>query len=322
MTQAQMDKDYYKVLGVSREASPEEIKKAYKKLAAKYHPDMNPDDETAKERFQQVQAAYDVLSDPDKREKYDRYGSAFETMGAGGPGGGTWQTFTGGPGGMGEEIDLSDLFGGREHGEGFGAFADLFGFGGGRRTRGRRAGPRRGGDLRAEITVDFQTAVVGGRQTVVLSESGGSSKTIEISIPAGIEDGKKIRLRGQGAPGTAGGPAGDLLITVHVKPHPVFRRKGLDLELTLPVTVGEAALGTQVDVPTPYGTIGVRIPPGTSSGRRLRVKGHGVKSKSGTGDLYLEVAIVLPKEMDDESRRLLEQFERRTRFDPRTGIRW
>ncbi len=319
MMHTQMEKDYYKVLGVSREASPDEIKKAYKKLAAKYHPDVNPDDEKAKERFQEIQAAYDVLSDPEKREKYDRYGSAFETMGAGGPGGGTW-TYSGGPGGFSaEEIDLSELFGGRE---GFGSFADMFGFGEGRRRRTRRAGPRRGADLAAEITIDFATSVTGGRQTIVVTDGDGNPKTLEVSIPPGIEDGKKIRLRGQGARGSHGGPAGDLLITVHVAPHPVFRRKGKNLEMTLPVTVGEAALGTSVDVPTPWGTIGVKIPPGTSSGRRLRIKGHGVRTKSGQGDLYLEVSIVLPPRIDEESRELLRQFDERTRFDPRTEIRW
>ncbi len=316
MIHTQMDKDYYKTLGVSREASPDDIKKAYQKLAAKYHPDMNPDDKQAKDKFQQVQAAYDVLSDPEKREKYDRYGSAFETMG----GGGNWQGRTGGFGG--EEIDLSELFGAGEGGAGFGSFADMFGFGGATRTRRRRTPPRRGSDLRAEITVDFQTSVLGGRQRVVMSDDQGESKTIEISIPAGIEDGKKIRLRGQGGPGATGGPPGDLLITVHVSEHPVFRRRGLDLEMTLPITVGEAVLGTSVDVPTPYGTIAVKIPAGSSSGRRLRIKGHGVRTKSARGDLYLELAIVLPEKMSPEMRKLIEQFEDSTRFDPRESIRW
>ena len=314
-----MENDYYKVLGVSRDASPDDIKKAYKKLAARYHPDVNPDDKTAKEKFQKVQAAYDVLSDPEKRERYDRYGSAFESMGGGGPGG-QWRTYSTGPGGGFEGRDWSELFGG---GEGFGGIDLESLFGGAARAGRRRPRKTRGGDVRAELTVDFRTAVLGGRREIALETPSGEPKQVSVTIPAGIEDGKKIRLRGLGLPGSAGGSSGDLLITVHVTPHSDFRREGRDLYLTLPLTIGEAVLGASIDIPTPHGTIALKIPPNSSSGKQLRVKGFGVRPAKGrAGDLYVDLSIVVPPLIDEQSRQLIEQFESRNPLTPRDGLHW
>jgi DnaJ-class molecular chaperone len=323
-----MEEDYYKILGVSRNASAAEIQKAYRALAKKYHPDVNPEDRSAKTKFQRVQKAYDVLKDPQKREMYDRYGSSFESMGAGGPGGGAWRTTAGGPAGF-EEFDFSQLFGGR-HGDeasGFeGSFGDIFrqftGAGGAGRRQTRRRSVR-GRDLRHELEIPFQTAVTGGEARLNVQRPTGKVDSITVKIPAGIDDGKTIRLRGQGEPGSSGGPDGDILITVRVAPHPCFRRRGKDLEVAVPVSLAEAAQGANVDVPTPKGVISLRVPAGTSSGRRLRVKGHGVASADGTkGDLYAEIQIALPKDLDDESLALIRQIDERNSFDPRRGLRW
>jgi len=323
-----MSEDYYKVLGVSRSASDDEIQKAYRGLARKHHPDLNPDDKQAKEKFQRIQTAYDVLSDSKKREMYDRYGSSFETMGAGGPGaGGARYQYTGDPEGF-ENFDFSEFFNDRYEGDAGAGFADLFRqfTGGGRGAGPARGGrtstaPRRGRDLAHEIVVPFSTAVQGGQAQVSVSR-GGKSETITVKIPAGIEDGKRIRLRGQGEPAPKKGQAGDLIITVKVAPHPFFRRKGSDLEIQLPVTVAEAALGASVDVPTPLGEISLRIPPGSSSGKRLRVKGHGVQLAEGPGDLYAVLQIAMPSDIDENGRQLIKQFDESHPLQPRAELRW
>ncbi len=321
-----MADDYYQTLGVSRGASEDEIRKAYRELAIKYHPDKNPDDATAKKKFQEIQVAFEVLNDSKKREQYDRFGPDFDKMGggAGGPfrGGGP-----GGPGGFpggGAEFDLNDLFGGGGGaGAGGGGFADLFkqfGGGGGGPGGGRRAAaPRKGDDLEHEITVPFATAVTGGEAAIQLA--GGKQATIK--IPAGIEDGKKIRLRGQGNPSPRGGEAGDLMLTVRVAAHPKFRRKGRNLEVTAPVTLAEAAAGAKIDIPTPKGTITLTVPPGTSSGKRMRVKGHGVDPKGDKpGDLYAEVEIELPDSLSDDDQAALAEISSRYQQDPRSDLRW
>ncbi len=316
-----MEEDFYKILGVSRNASAKEIQKAYRDLARKYHPDMNPDDKSAKEKFQRVQRAFDVLNNAEKRELYDRYGSSFESMGGGGPGG--FHGF-GGPGGF-QEVDFSQLFGqrGGDPSGAFGGFEDIL-----RQFSGGQAGPRkrrarRGRDLQHQLTVPFHTAVMGGEARLNVNRRGGKTETIAVKIPAGIEDGRKIRIRGQGEPGQTGGDAGDILITVSVAPHPHFRRRGLNLEVTLPVTLAEAALGATVDVPTPQGTIALKIPAGTSGGKRFRIKSHGVKNAAGEqGDLFAEIRIVLPPTMDDESKRLIDKFQQRNPLNPRTDLSW
>ena len=319
-----MAEDHYQTLGVPRTASAEEIRKAYRELARKYHPDLHPDDESAKEQFKKVQSAFDVLNDPSKREMYDRYGSSFEGVGAGGPGGG-WGggPFRGGGGGFpgGAEIDLESLFGGA------GGFGDLFGAGrsrGGARGR-KRAAQMPGEDVSAQIAVPFRLAIDGGK-TDVRVDRDGKVETITVTIPQGLPDGARMRLRGQGMPGTGGGPAGDLLLEVNVEPHPVFRRDGDTLELTLPVTLAEAIEGAKVDVPTPWGTIALRIPPGTSGGRKLRATGMGVRHANGAkGDLIAEVQIMLPVGGDAAAAaRLLEAAKAAEAgaANPRTQLRW
>ena len=323
-----MATDYYKTLGVSRDASPADIKKAYRKLARKFHPDVNPDDKSAKQKFQEVQKAFDVLNDAGKRELYDRYGSSFESMGSGGPrgshnrGGST-------PGGF-EDVDFSEIFGerfgGGGGGEGGSPFSDIFSqFR--RSSSGRRsaAQPRRGADITAELEIPFTTSIVGGDAQLTVRRKAGNTETITVKIPAGIEDGKKVRLRGQGEESSRGTP-GDILITVHVLPHAFFQRRGNHLDVNLPMTLGEAALGAKVDLPTPKGTISLRVPPGTSSGMKLRVRGHGVATKEGTGDLFAEVQIVIPKQLDEESKETISKLEARWQQqhaqNPRHDLRW
>lgn len=328
-----MAEDYYKILGVERGASSADIQKAYRKLARKYHPDVNPDDQSAKTKFQELQRAFDVLNDPEKRKLYDQYGSAFEQMGAGsgaGPRGGrgSWST---GPGG--EDVDFSELFG-RFGGGGGGEyesspFGDLFGqFRRGGRGQQRRAQPQemRGADLATELEVPFSTAVLGGQAQISLRRDGGKVETLNVKIPAGIEGGKKIRLRGQGE-NVEGGTPGDILITIHVAPHPWFTRRGNDLEVRVPVTLSEAAVGAKVDVPTPKGTISLRVPAGSSSGKKLRIKGHGVAGRNGeAGDLYAEIQIVLPTPLDEESLELIKKFDEHVASehpqDPRRDLKW
>lgn len=316
-----MAQDYYQILGVSRTASQAEIQKAYRKLARKFHPDMNPDDKTAKDKFKKVQEAYDVLNDPQKREMYDRYGSAFESFGGGArPRSGS---FRGGSEGF-EEIDFGQVFGQGGAGGGFGGIEEILRqFAGGSR-HGRRPTPRsRGVDIEHELHVPFKTAVMGGRAELAVRRADGRIETISVTIPAGIEDGKKLNLRGQGEPSPSGGPAGDLLITIRVAEHPSFRRRGKDLEVSVPVTLAEAALGAKIDVPTPKGEISLKIPPGTSSGKRLRLKGVGVPdAKAGPGDLYAEIQIVIPDSLDEESLELVRKFDKRRPLQPRAGLQW
>jgi DnaJ-class molecular chaperone len=323
-----MAEDYYKTLGVNRDASQAEIQKAYRALARKYHPDKNPDDKDAKKKFQKIQAAFDVLNDPQKREMYDRYGSSFEGAGAGGPRGG-WRPTGPGGGQNFEDVDFSQFFGERFGGEPFGDFSEIFsqfrrppGRGGRRSTAG--AGARaRGADVESEMTIPFTTAITGGQVQFNLVRPNGEPETIAVKIPPGIDEGKKIRLRGQGEPNPAGGTPGDLLITIHVAPHPYFQRRGNHLHVRLPVTLPEAVLGAKVDVPTPKGTVSLRVPAGTSSGSKLRVKGHGVATRNGTpGDLFAEVQIILPKPLDDTSRELAKQLAAKYTENPRADLRW
>ena len=317
-----MAEDYYATLGVPRGASAEEIKKAYRKLARENHPDLHPDDPKAKEKFQQVQNAFDVLNDPKKREMFDRYGSAYESMGGGGAGPRPWPG--GGPRGGGAEayeVNLEDLFGGG----GGGGFADLFKQFGNRGGRGgaRRPMPEEGADLEHDLSIPFATSVLGGEAQIGVQRADGRTESIRVKIPAGIEDGKKIRLRGQGEPGANGGEAGDILIRVAVAPHPQFRRFGKRLEISVPITLAEAIAGGKIDVPTPHGTIMLTVPPGSSSGRKLRVKGQGVKAGSGEpGDLFAELEIVMPKNLSDEDRQQLAEIAQRYNENPRTELRW
>lgn len=310
--------DYYQILGVSRDATQEEIRKAYKKAARKNHPDANPGDEKAAERFKQIQEAYAVLGDPEKRKLYDRFGPDFARRAhAGQAAGGGWQ---GAPGGA--TFDFEQIFGG-EGGidledilHGFG-----FGFGSGGRT-GRRPRPRRGQDFHIEITVPADDAWKGCKRDLQL-EQDGKPRRLSVTIPAGIRDRGTIRLRGQGAPGVNGGPPGDLLVTVRVAPHPYFRREENNLVIEVPVTITEAALGAKVEVPTlDEGTVLVTVPPGTASGTKLRLRGKGVPDPlTGVrGDQLCQIKIVPPKKLTPRARELLEQLAAELHDNPRRGL--
>ncbi|MBX3419073.1 MAG: DnaJ domain-containing protein [Pirellulaceae bacterium] len=295
--------DYYKVLNVPKTATQQEIQKAYRKLAKQYHPDLHEDKEHAKQKFQKVQQAYDVLGDAKKREMYDRFGPDFEQMR--GPSG---QPFEGQfhPGGAGgADFDFSQIFGNRGGRAGAGGmgFEEILrqfgGFPGAEGSQRRGPGPATPDsslDVETEITIPFAVSVLGGEHRVAVDQADGP-KSITVKIPAGIEDRKKIRLRNQGAIGP-GNRRGDLLIRVIVAPHPLFRRTGIHLNLTLNISLLEAIWGTTVDVPTPYGTVALKIPPRSSSGRVLRLKGMGVPNEQGQkGDLLVELQIAVPKEI-------------------------
>ena len=360
-------KDFYQILGVPKDADPGAIKKAYRKLARKYHPDTNPDDATAEERFKEISEAYRVISDPEKRKQYD----AMRTAGAGagfgsGPGG---FGFGQGAGGEWQTIDLEDLAGG----EGLG-FGDLFSaiFGG---RRGRGAAPRahKGADRRVEVQVQFAVAARGGEIELrvplevecprcegkgaepgtpveTCPQCGGSGsvslvqggfavqrpcprcygrgtliqepclkcrgegsvtehKRVKVRRPPATEDGERIRLRGKGEPGPAGGPPGDLILTVRVKPDRFFRREGLDLHCTVPITIVQSMLGAKIRVRTIHGKKAeVRVPPGTQSGTRLRLKGLGLERDGRKGDQYVEIQVKVPEKLSDEERELVEQL--------------
>jgi DnaJ-class molecular chaperone len=312
------DEDYYKTLEVSRGASQAEIDKAYAKLARKYHPDVNPDDKTAKKKFQAVQAAYDVLKDAKKREMYDRYGSAFEQASqGGGPRGGATGTQNVGP----EDFDFAQFFGGG--GAGAGGFGDIFSQMRGGRGGGRRARSAAGPDVAAEVEIPFNLAVTGGETQLSLQRESGETESLTVRIPAGIEDGKKLRLRGRGEPGLNGGPRGNLLVTVRVASHPYFTRRGDHLYVRVPLTLLEAAQGAKVDVPTPKGTVSLRVPPGSSSGAKLRIKGHGVTAADRPpGDLFAEVQIMIPASFDEGAIAKLKEIDARWPLQPRRDLRW
>lgn len=322
------DRDYYEVLGVARDASADAIKKAYRKLARTHHPDVNPGDKKAEARFKEAQEAYDVLSDAEKRSLYDRFGKAgMEGMAASGPRGASpeW-TARQGPGNA-EAFDLRDFFGpgGVPHGEGAGGaglFEELLGRVRGGRAGRRSAGPRAGGTLEAQLTIPFVTAVRGGEMPVELDRGGGRRETLVVKIPPGIETGAKLRLRGRGEPGEQGASPGDLTIRVTVEPHPYFVRDGRHLTVEVPISVPEAVLGGKVDIPTLSGLKAMTIPPGSSGGRKLRLKGQGLPESGGqpAGDLFVILKVVVPKAVDDVSRRLIAEFAERNPSDPRQGL--
>lgn len=317
------DDDYYHALEVARDASDADIRNAYFRLARKYHPDKNPDDAAAKQKFQKIQRAYDVLSDQEKRKQYDRFGAAFDQQGQPPPGGFHRRGAGGGGGGVRfEDVDLSDLFGGGGAGGeegGFSQFFDQLRRGGGGRRAQRRAHRKPAAKLH-EITVPFQTAVLGGDYELA-ARRDDKIERITARIPAGISEGQKIRLKGQGDEGPGG--RGDLLVTVHVAPHPQYSRRGADLEVRVPVSLAEAAEGAAIDVPGPRGVITVRIPAGASGGTRLRVKGQGVAAAGKPpGDLYVVLQLVMPKDLDDEDRAALARIAEKGPADPRGDLKW
>jgi curved DNA-binding protein len=312
-------RDYYEVLGVNRRASADDIQRAYRKLARQYHPDVNKDP-GAEERFKEISEAYDVLSDPQSRERYDRFGSAwrqvpadFDPATAGSPFGGFTGRTAGGPGGSRvwmntgpgqSDIDLDDLLGG------------LFGRGG--RVGGFGRGSVPGADTEAEIELSVEDAYTGGRRRITLAAASGS-RSYEVTIPAGVTDGQRIRLVGQGGQGVGGGAPGDLYLVVRLASHHRYRVDGRDLTVELPISPWEAALGATVPVETPAGPAQVNVPAGSSTGRKLRLRGRGLPNPRGTaGDLYAEVRVMVPQQLSRAERKLFEQLAKESHFDPRS----
>ncbi|TDW93421.1 curved DNA-binding protein [Kribbella pratensis] len=320
--------DFYELLGVGRDATADELQRSYRKLARQYHPDINKDP-GAEEKFKQVSEAYDVLSDPDQRKRYDAFGDDFRRVppdvdpeawaraqragaGRGAPGG--WWTGQDGPAATGSrggwsgspgwgdgagDVDLEDLLGGM--------------FGG----RGRRQwGPIPGADQEVELELTVPEAYNGGQRRLTISGPDGE-RTVEVSIPAGVIDGQRIRLAGQGGQGSGDAPAGDLYMVVRLLPDKRYRVEGRDIYVDLPVSASEAALGARVALETPGGEVKLRVPGGTSSGKRLRLKGRGLPAKRAPGDLYAEIRIVMPDKLSDEEQHLFEQLAAATTFDPR-----
>lgn len=341
-------KDYYDVLGVSRSASTDEIKTAYRKLARKFHPDLNPGDKAAEESFKEIQEAYDVLSDSGDRELYDEYVENWRAVkqSGGASAAGTGRRPSGyrptgaGQGGVNfEDFDFSGFGGGG--GAGFDIFEEMFN----RSRTGRSRRASRGQDVEAELELSLEEAHRGVRRTIQLQAAevcptcsgtgvkdqkpcptcGGAGqvlkpKTIEVTIPAGVRDGSTIRVAGQGGAGAGGSSPGDLYLNIRLRPHSRFTVRGDDLEVELPIAPSEAVLGAKVETPTIDGKVELNIPPGSQTGQRLRLKGQGLnKRKGGRGDEYARLKIVVPKEPSDEERRLFEELSRVSKSDPRAS---
>jgi molecular chaperone DnaJ len=303
------DKDFYKTLGVSKDISDADLKKAYRKLARQYHPDSNQGDAAAESRFKEISEAYSVLSDAEQRKEYDQIramgsGARF-TAGGGGQAGGFEDVFggmfgQGGGGARGQSYSYQQAPGGFDD-----ILGGMFGRGGGRAGFGGAYGPTRGRDVTARTTIDFVTAVKG--DTIKLQTADG--KPITVKIPAGVSDQQKIKLRGKGEPSPDGGEPGDIVLTVSVRKHPVFERDGLNLRVNVPVTFVEATLGATIEVPTLGGApVKLKVAAGTPSGRVLRVKGRGVSTSKGTGDLLAVVQVAVPSHLSPAQREALEAF--------------
>jgi DnaJ-class molecular chaperone len=330
-----MAEDYYSTLGVSRSASQDEIAKAYRRLARKYHPDLNPDDEKAKQQFQRVQVAYDTLQDPEKRKLYDQYGEGYEAY--------RNNPFGGGPSGP-AGFDFREAF---ENSEGF-QFFDFFRGGdsgtrssGGSsrsRSRSRRSSsssssdyssresggsyPQQPGDIAAEIPVPLRIMIEGGEVQFKLNRGDGRVEELRVKIPADVSPGKKIRLRGLGESSRTG-QSGDLILTIQMQPHHAVKINGNNIEMKLPITLTEAIFGAKIDVPALRGDVTIRIPTMCDSGKRLRVKGQGLKGSDGQrGDMIIEPLIQLPEQIPDSLESVIKEFEKGYEKNLRDGIRW
>jgi molecular chaperone DnaJ len=294
------EKDYYKTLGVAKTATKDEIKKAYRKLAQKYHPDANKGDASAEARFKEISEAHSILSNDTKRREYDQMRSLIEA------GGHRWYGYAPGDGGGNVRVDIGDLGDLGDLGGAGGLFDDLLGFG--------FRGPARGEDMETEVELSFEDAMHG--TTVSLPQGGG------VRIPPGIGDGSRVRVAGKGAKGRRGAGPGDLYVRVKVRPHPIFER-GPEGQLTVrvPVTISEAALGTQVEVPTLDGSVKVKVPAGTPNGKPLRVRGKGAPTaKGGKGDLLVKIEVEVPQKLSKHERELLERFAAEHQATPRTHL--
>ena len=326
-------RDYYEVLGVSKTATDAEIKKAFRQQAKKYHPDIHPGDKECEEKFKEAQEAYAVLSDPDKRRQYDQFGhaafdgsmpegGAYGYGNAGGAQNGGYQEFHFNGQDMGDIF--GDIFGNMFHGQsgsqssGFGgqSFHSQSGFGG----FGGRSAQAKGSDLHSEVSVSFEEAAFGCDRVMRLSDpsGNGATQTLKVHVPAGIEDGKSIRLKGKGNPGFNGGPAGDLFLKVNVASKPGFERKGMDIYTTTNIPFTTAVFGGEAKVTTLYGDVICKIPEGTQSGRKIRLKGKGIVSMKNSavhGDQYVTVQIQVPQNLSPEAKEKLREFQQVLRKD-------
>lgn len=319
-------KDYYEILGVSRGSSKEDIAKAFKRLARKYHPDLNPDNAEAEAKFKEINEAYEVLKDPEKRRMYDQLGPNWQNGQNFEPPPG-YENFAGGFGGSGFSDFFETIFGGGFGGGGFGGqgggyHQDPFGgFGG----AGFRPGPSKGRDIETTLELTLEEAYAGGRKNVAFQDrapdpSGMSSlhtKNLEVNIPAGVKNGARIRLTGQGSPGRQGGPAGDLYLRVKILPHARFKLDEANVTLDLPLAPWEAALGTTVQVPTLDKFVELNVPAGISSGQKMRIRGRGLGSGAKKGDQYVRVVIKTPRDLSDEERALWQKLAETSTFTPR-----
>ncbi len=345
-------RDLYAILGVAKTASQEDIKKAYRRLARKYHPDINPGDTRAEQRFKEISAAHDVLSDPEQRKLYDEFGEdalrqgfdpeqarAYREWARGSRAtGGGFEQMRGGFGDMGDifthfrtsgsgpdPINLEDLLGGMfgKRGPSSRPFSGADPFGHADPFTSSGGGRRKGATARTTIEIDLLEAIRGTEKTFTLSGGRGTPpRTVTVRIPAGVEDGGKIRVPGQGMPGPGGGPPGDLVMEVRVKPHPLLRRAGNDLELAVPVTIGEAYHGAKIQVPTPDGTVSVTVPPNTRSGTRLRLRGRGAGRKGkAKGDFYAVILVQPPDRRDEDTDRAITALDKAYSRDVRADLR-
>lgn len=307
-----MAEDLYSVLGVAKTAKAADITKAYRKLAKKLHPDLNPGDKSAEERFKTITAAYDILKDEEKRGRYDR--GEIDASGQETPQQRYYREYAGGQEGARYRSTAGY--------EDIGAFSDLFGdLFGERGGMGRGAGGRRfsmrGQDAQYRLEVDFLDAVNGTKTRITLPDGG----TLDVTIPPGVTDGQVLRLRGKGGPGLGEGEPGDALIEIGVKPHPVFKREGDDIVVEVPITFDEAVLGGKVEVPTIGGRVSVTVPPGANTGQTLRLKGRGIKSKGGAGDQLVKLSVVLPERIDEDLKSFAERWRQDHSYDPRRKLK-
>jgi DnaJ-class molecular chaperone len=306
-----MAEDLYSVLSVPKTASAGDITKAYRKLAKKLHPDLNPGDKAAEEKFKKVTAAYDTLGDAEKRGRYDR--GEIDASGQETPQQRYYREYAGGEDGARYRSTAGF--------EDIGAFSDLFGDlfgerGGMRGGRGARFSMR-GSDAQYRLDVDFLDAVNGTKTRITLPDGG----TLDVTIPPGVADGQVLRLRGKGNPGVGEGEPGDALIEIHVRPHPVFKREGNDIVVEVPITFDEAVLGGKIEVPTIGGRVFATVPPGSNTGQTLRLKGRGIKTKGSAGDQLVKLSIILPDRIDDDLKRFAETWREAHRYDPRRKLK-